>query len=79
MAIALREREQTKRPVRASLRPPPPLPLRKSNSCGMGDDDPKFPQWMKEQEERCSEEEGGETAFGCDYPDGPLSATGCPW
>jgi len=79
MAIALREREHSKRPVRASLLPPPSLPPRKLISCGMGDDDPAFLRWLEEQEERWNEEVSGETPLGCDYPDGSLAPNGCPW
>ncbi len=79
MTIALREREHSKRPARASMLPPPLLPPHKRTVSGMGDDDPAFLRWMEEQEQKWNEEESGETPFGCDYSDGALASTGCRW
>lgn len=79
MATLLPKRERSEHSARTRLRPPPSLPPRKPVSCGMGDDDPRFLQWMREQEQRWSEEANGETAFGCDYSDGPLAPGGCAW
>jgi hypothetical protein len=74
----LHERKRPERSVRTDLLPLPNLPPVKPHGCGMGDDQPDFLRWLREQEERNDTSEG-ETPWGCDYPDGPLAPNGCPW
>lgn len=79
MATATRERQQTRHPLPATFVPPPPLPPRRHLPGSAGDDDPQERAVWEERERWLEEEANGETSFGCDYPDGALSQTGCHW
>ena len=58
---------------RNALSPPPHFRPPRELVCGSGDEEPedaKYEQYM-----RCMED--AETADGCDWPEGPISPTGC--
>lgn len=55
----------------------PPVPPRGHVTAGATD--PDDPDWDAFLEAQYLREEDGETANGCDWPDGPLSPTGCLW
>jgi len=55
----------------------PPLPPGEGNARGAADPDDEA--WNAFLEALRVQFEDGETANGCDYPDGPLSPNGCLW
>lgn len=79
MATATLRRELRVGLMPAAFLPPPPLPPHRRIRCGAGDEDPADLAWIQEMERLMAEEENGETAFGCDYSDGPMSPTGGQW
>jgi len=66
----------TRPPVSADPpRVPPPL----STGVAAGATDPDDAAWNAYYEAHVAMLDEGETAAGCDWPDGPLSPTGCFW
>lgn len=55
----------------------PPLPPGGVRATGAADPDDEA--WNAFLEALRGQFEDGETANGCDYPDGPLSPNGCLW
>ncbi len=76
MTVQLARRKAWKQPRTATALPPPPRtrpPL--ATSTASGDEEDLYARFEAEQAMR----EAAECAMGCDYPEGPLSPSGCRW
>jgi hypothetical protein len=63
----------------AQALPPRVPPLPPTGKIAAGAADPDDAAWDAYYEAHMAMLDDGETATGCDWPDGPLSPTGCVW